>query len=573
MDVQAWLDRDPDPETRQELLDLLEAGDDDEVAERFGGRLAFGTAGLRGIIGAGPQRMNRLVVRETTAGLGAYLMQQVAGARDRGVVIAYDGRRKSAVFAKDAAAVLAGQGINVFLFDDMAPTPLCGFVVRKRRTAAGIVITASHNPPCYNGYKVFWGNGSQIVPPHDTGIAEAIVRAARAELPWCEPEIANSVGLITPLGDDTIQDYIAGILSQSIHSGNQGRRDLGIAYTAMHGVGARIAEQVLQRAGFETVRTVAEQREPDGAFPTVEFPNPEEPGAMDMTTALAKEMGAELAAANDPDADRFAVAIRTEAGDYRMLTGDQIGVLLGFDFLERAPANAVVGSTVVSSRLLGVMAEAYGAGYFATLTGLKWIADAAAKREEQGEKFIFGYEESIGYMIGDLVRDKDGIAAIMAFAELTAELAADGKTIWECLEGIYRKHGLYLTRLKTLWLDPQHEGPSAGDLLRATPPTTIAGRAVRRITDLLAGETRHTDGKQVESVELPSSDVLIYTLEDDTRVIVRPSGTEPKLKCYYEIRDRIGDDESFAAADARGNGALDQLVAAHQAELTALSSK
>jgi len=566
--VAAWLARDPDPSTRAALEAAARAGDTAELERAFAGRLAFGTAGLRGVLGPGPARMNRLVVRETTAGLAAYLLAQVPGAQQRGVVVGYDGRVLSRELAQDTASVLAARGIVAHLFTREAPTPLCAFAVRELGAAAGVVVTASHNPPEYNGYKVYWGNGAQIIPPHDSGIAAAIDEAARRDVPWIELDIARARGLVRELGDEMTERYLAGVAGLSVHSRGDARGRLRLAYTPLHGVGARVAEEALRRAGFERVSTVASQREPDGRFPTVRFPNPEEPGAMDAVLALAAETQAELAVANDPDADRFAAAVRTPGG-YRMLTGNEIGVLLGADRLEHAAPGDLVVTTIVSSRLLGVMARAKGAAYAETLTGFKWIANVGLERETRGERFVFGYEEALGYTLGGLVRDKDGISALVGFAELAASLAERGDTVLTLLERIARQHGLYVSGQKSLALAPGRAGPGIGDRLRGAPPSRVGGRRVTRVTDVLAGTWRDADGS-TGVTGLPPSDVLVYALEGDARVIVRPSGTEPKLKCYYELRETVTTSEVMPAAEARAQAALAALMATHQAELAAL---
>ncbi len=565
--IRRWLERDPDPETRGELERLLAAGADVELADRFAGRLAFGTAGLRGTYGAGPNRINRLVVRETSAGLGRYLLATTPEAARRGVVIGYDGRRLSDVFARDAAATLIGLGVRVFLYDRCAPTPLCAYAVLARHAAGGVMVTASHNPPEYDGYKVYWGDGAQIIPPHDSGIAAAIERAASEEFPWCELDRAEREGLLTWLGQETIDAYLEGVRRLSVRPERTGREQLRVAYTAMHGVGAAVAEAALGAAGFAAVWSVAEQREPDGRFPTLRFPNPEEPGAMDRVIALARAHDAELACANDPDADRLAVAVRLPDGTYRQLNGDQIGALLGDELLASAPPDAAVGTSIVSSRMLGVIAAARGATAFTTLTGLKWIAAGAAKQTAAGKRFVFGYEEAIGFMIGELVRDKDGISALVAFCELAAALRARGISVWQRLGELYRQHGLYLTSLASIRLDPNHRGPPIGERLRAQAPTTIAGVAVTECVDLAAGVRRQ--GGREEPVDLPRSDVLLYTLADDARVIVRPSGTEPKVKCYYEVHETVGD-ETVETALRRAEAHLAALTRAHQTELQAL---
>lgn len=567
--VSLWLARDPDPETRAELERIVAAGDNDEIERRLSRRLTFGTAGLRGVLGAGNSRMNRLVVRETTAGLGAYLLQTVAGAATRGVVVGYDGRHNSEIFSQDAASVLAALGIAVHLFEHEVPTPLCAFAVRHLGAAAAVVVTASHNPAAYNGYKVYWENGAQIIPPHDAGIAAAIERAARAEIPWCNAAEARSAGRIRSLGESTVAAYLDAIAQLSIHDSCPERGALRVAYTPLHGVGWQVARRALEGAGFTSVEVVAAQRDPDPDFPTVAFPNPEEAGAMDAALALASDMRADVIIANDPDADRLCVGIPDSAGGYRLLTGDQVGLLLGADFIAAAPARSVVGTTIVSSRMLSVVAHAHGVGFFETLTGFKWLVARGIAHEEQGERFLFAYEEALGYAIGSAVRDKDGISAMIAVLELAADCARRRTTLQEQLEILYRQHGLFLTRQQSVALDPDRHGPNVGDLLRSDPPTSIGGRAVRSVADLHTGVHKTTDGSE-EQLDLPTSDVLIFQLAGDARVVVRPSGTEPKLKCYYEVCEQVGAGEPFRVAEGRANAALCDLATAHQAEIHAL---
>ena len=540
--ARSWLARDPDSNTRAEVEKLLATNDSAALGERFGTRLAFGTAGLRGLFGAGPNRMNRLVVRETTSGLAAYLLEHIREAGRRGVVVGYDGRKQSREFARDTAAVLVGYGIVVHLFDRELPTPLTAFAVKEYGAAAGVMVTASHNPPDYNGYKVYWENGAQIISPIDEGIA---------------------LGMVRMLGSDTVEAYLRAVSALSVHPRTPKREGIVIAYTPMHGVGAGVTEAALARAGFTKVHTVKEQREPDGDFPTVKFPNPEEPGAMDLALALATKVKADLVMANDPDADRLAVGLPHASGGYRMLTGDQVGVLLGDDLIAAEPRNPVVGCSIVSSRMLGHIARARGADYFETLTGFKWIANAAITRRARNQNFVFGYEEALGYTVGELVRDKDGVSAVVAFAELAASCAERGETVWQRLEKLYREHGLFLTVQKSLALKP---GVSVGASLRANPPKQIGRRAVARTMDFATATTTTKSGAK-EPIDLPKSDVLIYLLEDDSRVIVRPSGTEPKLKCYYEVRETVAPAETMEAAEARARKLLEELMRDHGATL------
>ncbi|MCH4293604.1 phospho-sugar mutase [Shewanella sp. 3B26] len=576
--VNHWISRDPDPVCRSELERLLDAGDEAALSQAFSGRLAFGTAGIRGIVGPGPMGMNRLLVRETSAGLGEYLSAQVKDAKRRGVVIGFDGRHDSKTFAHDAASVLCGLGFKVRLTSHVAPTPLVAFGVKHFEAAAGIVVTASHNPPKYNGYKVYWENGAQIIPPHDSGIAERIEMASSSDLPWLGESDAVKKGLLSFLQDDFFEHYRRAVLHSPLltaasTAATSASSQLSLAYTAMHGVGAPMAERVLKDAGFGKVFSVAAQREPDGDFPTVNFPNPEEPGAMDMVMAEAAVHDAELACANDPDADRFAVAARKADGSYRMLTGDQVGALFVDYLLGRWQAATVplVGNTIVSSALLHAIARHHKAESYTTLTGFKWLMNTAQQLASPQKPFLFAYEEALGYTVGDLVWDKDGITAQLCFARLAAELKAQGKSVWDALEALYRRHGLYVNRQVSIALGA--DTPDIGAALRQTPPASIDGRQVLSVEDFKTLSHRFADGRS-ESISLPSSDVLIYHLGESStapgttaRVIVRPSGTEPKIKCYYELVMPMTAQMAMADAQAAGDGLMSALVDGHQASL------
>lgn len=565
--ARAWADRDPDPDTRAELRELLERTDDAarrELADRFSGRLEFGTAGIRGVLAAGPQRMNQLQVREVTAGLAAYLAAEVPGAHERGVVIGYDGRRKSRLFASETAAVLLGAGFQVHLADEHWPTPVTAYAVRALGAAAGVMVTASHNPPEYNGYKVYWGNGAQIIPPHDTGIAAAIEVAARGPIALGDLDEARAAGRLHALGGALEAAYVERVLALQVAPGVR-RGELPIAYTPLHGVGAKLVEEVLARAGFDRVTTEPSQREPDGAFPTVAFPNPEEKGAMDRVLACARAAGAALVLANDPDADRLAVAIpdASAATGYRMLTGDQVGVLLADYLLAHAGDGArLVACSLVSSQMLRYLAAAYGADSKETLTGFKWIAnEAMAWQARTGGRFVMGYEEALGYCVGELVGDKDGVSAAMSFAELAAWNRDRGRTIAEHLDDLYRRVGLFLTEQVSITA-PGAAGmasiKAAMSAFRTSAPAALGGIAVDEVNDLARADSG-----------LPPSDVLIFRLAEGRRVIMRPSGTEPKLKSYYEVRVVVGAGEELAAARARGAAELAALRDAHQALLKA----
>ncbi|MCE9685014.1 phospho-sugar mutase [Shewanella sp. AS16] len=565
LQLKHWLEKDPDPHTRAQLQALIQAQDEAELAARFAGRLEFGTAGLRGVVGPGPMGMNRLVICQTSAGLGNYLLQQVKDAAVRGVVIGFDGRHDSRQFAHDAASVLTAMGIRVRLTARVAPTPLVAFGVKHFDAVAGIVVTASHNPPEYNGYKVYWENGAQIIPPHDKGIAACIEQAATRDIPFLDQSQATKLGKLSWLQDDFYQLYRRGIMHAEVLQSAIPPEGVSLAYTAMHGVGAEMAETVLADAGFNLVYSVAAQREPDGDFPTVNFPNPEEPGAMDLVIAEARKHGAMLACANDPDADRFAVAVRRDDGDYRMLTGDQVGALLGHYLLGHAALDhRLTGTTLVSSSLLSKIAASFNSQTYTTLTGFKWLMNVAIAKSKPENRFLFAYEEALGYTVGDMVWDKDGISALLAFAQLTAELTAQGLTLWDRLEQIYRRHGLHLNAQVSIALKPGT--PDIGAYLREHPPEAIAGFRVLETEDLKSSLRRFADGRS-EAIELPASDVLLYRLEGGARVIVRPSGTEPKIKCYYELVEPLNPDDSLDSANGRADKAMANFIRAHQASL------
>ncbi|WP_373959792.1 phospho-sugar mutase [Vibrio gigantis] len=564
-DAMNWLARDPDPRTREELQHLIDEGMHDELEDRFTQRLEFGTAGLRGKVGCGPNRMNRLVIQETATGLGHYLIEHVANATIRGVVVGYDGRLDSKQFAIDTASVLTALGIKVYLTSNVAATPIVAFGIEHFNAAAAVVVTASHNPPEYNGFKVYWENGAQIIPPHDAGIAAEIDIASTKPIPLMSLSDAEAQGKLVWLTEGYYQTYRAAInqspyVSKDIESANT-----TITYTAMHGVGAQMAEDLLHDSGFHKVFSVAEQREPDGNFPTVNFPNPEEKGAMDLVVNLAKSVDADIACANDPDADRFAVAVRTDDGSYKMLTGDQVGVLFAHYLLSKPHTkNQLVGNSIVSSTLLEKVAQSHGATYFQTLTGFKWLANIGMQLEDDQNEFLFAYEEALGYTIGTQVRDKDGLSAIVVFAQLVEELKAQGRTVWDLLAQISLEHGVHTNAQRSIALDP--DSPSIGSKLRSAQPKAINGVAISVIEDLQSS-LRFVIGGNTEAINLPASDVLIYHLEDGSRIIVRPSGTEPKVKVYYETVTRFEGTETYEDTRLRGEKYMENLIEQHQQEL------
>jgi len=503
--ARAWLAEDPDDQTRQELQTLLDTGDTAALADRFAGTLQFGTAGLRGALGAGPNRMNRVVVLRAAAGLAAYLHD--TGARGP-VVIGYDARHNSDVFARDTAEVMTGAGFEALVMPRPLPTPVLAFAIGDLGASAGVMVTASHNPPQDNGYKVYLGDGAQIVPPADADIAERIAAVGQiAAIP------RGDAG--TVLGNELVDRYldtVAGLLGD-------GPRDLSTVYTPLHGVGGDLVMQAMQFAGFPDPTVERSQRLPDPDFPTVAFPNPEEPGAMDRAIALAAKRKADLALANDPDADRCAAAV-PDAGRWRMLRGDEIGVLLAHHLLQKGRTGTYAAS-IVSSSLLGKMAAAAGMPYVETLTGFKWIARVP--------DLAFGYEEALGYCVDPThVRDKDGISALLLLCELAAERKAAGSSLTELLDEIAVAHGVHATDQVSVRVDEVSLIEAAMRRLRAAPPTSLGGAAVIGAHDLARGEGG-----------LPPTEALRYLLDGNARVIIRPSGTEPKLKCYLEVVEPV----------------------------------
>jgi len=551
--AEAWRRADPDPGTARELERLIasrEERDQEELLDRFAAALEFGTAGLRGVLGGGPNRMNRAVIRRTTAGLARYLKAKVPDVAARGVVIGRDGRRMSAEFAEDTARVLAAEGIPALVLPALAPTPLTAFATVHLGAAAAVMVTASHNPPEYNGYKVYWGNGAQIIPPHDTGIAAEIDRVGPAnEVVLLEIAEARRRGLWRDVGEEVGRAYLDAILRERVFGK---AADLSVVYTAMHGVGGKWATRALEEAGFHKVHVVKEQQEPDGAFPTVRFPNPEEPGAMDLSTALAEAVRADVVLANDPDADRLAVMARDAAGKLRQLTGNEVGVLLGHYLLTRKaprPSKPLVITTIVSSAQLGEIARALGARYDECLTGFKWIANRALELEAaEGATFVMGYEEALGYTVGTVARDKDGIGAALVFCDLCAWCRSRGTTALGYLEEIQRSHGLFVARQHNLTL-PGSEGARAirqiMEGFRARAPGRVGDLSVVRTRDYRAGLPG-----------FPPSNVIAYELEGGARVTLRPSGTEPKIKYYFELRELVRPSEPMADARSRAQERL-----------------
>jgi phosphomannomutase len=521
--ARAWAAEDPDEHTRAELETLVAAAETDpaaaaDLADRFDGRLEFGTAGLRGALGAGPNRMNRAVVIRAAAGLAAYLVDQ--GHQGGTVVVGYDARHCSDVFAEDTAAVMVGAGLKAVLLPRPLPTPLLAYAIRALGCVAGVMVTASHNPPQDNGYKVYLGDGSQIVPPADAEIS------ARIDAVGPLAGVRRAGGW-TRLGEEVVEAYLSDVGGLV----DDGPRDLTTVYTPLHGVGGETVAVVMERAGFPAPHVATAQAEPDPDFPTVAFPNPEEPGAMDLAMALAAEVGADVVVANDPDADRCAVAV-PDAHGWRMLRGDEVGALLG-DHLLRSGTRGVYANSIVSSTLLGKLAAAHGQPHRETLTGFKWIGRV--------EGLAYGYEEALGYCVAPgLVRDKDGVSALLLVVDLAARLKAEGRTLTDRLDDLAREHGLHATDQLSVRVTDLSLITAAMERLRSAPPATLGGLKVERVDDLAEG-----------SADLPPTDGLRFRLAEDARVIVRPSGTEPKIKCYLEVVVPVDADEADGVDAAR----------------------
>ena len=514
--AEKWLLAEPDEDMRQELQALID-GSGHELDERFSGRLMFGTAGLRAEVGAGPNRMNRLVVRQAAAGLVDYLLRGVEGSAEAGILIGFDARRKSDVFAFDTARVAAARGMKAMLLPQLLPTPVLAWNISRIGVAAGVMVTASHNPPQDNGYKVYLGSGAQIVPPHDELISDAIESFDATGI-----ELASEDSpLIQILGDECIDEYIKWLPSVRLC------RDvprIKVAYTAMHGVGGDTALRAFASAGFDQPVVVASQQEPDGSFPTVSFPNPEEPGAMDLVIDLARRSGAAIALANDPDADRLGVAIPVTgetSGEWRLLRGDEIGWLLGDHILRHTNGDdRLVVTTLVSSSLLGKMAHKHGVAFEETFTGFKWIADAAMKRSDK--RLVFAYEQALGYLVADQPLDKDGISAALLMTEIATLAVHDGVTVQQRLDQIAAEYGQHVTAELSVKMSPS-DGAAVVEELRANPPMMIGGRQVVGVEDF------------------PEANLLRLWLDEvggrGVRLQIRPSGTEPKVKLYGEAVD------------------------------------
>nr|WP_303021658.1 phospho-sugar mutase [uncultured Blautia sp.] len=557
-----------DDATKEELKNIAE--EENEIKERFYMDLEFGTAGLRGIIGAGTNRMNIYVVRRATQGLANYIAK--VGKQSQGVAIAYDSRHMSPEFAQEAALCLAANGIKAYIFESLRPTPELSFAVRHLGCVAGINITASHNPPEYNGYKVYWEDGAQITPPHDTGIMGEV----KAISDWntvktMDKAQAEKAGLYEVIGQKIDDAYIEELKKQVIHQDaiEAEGKNLKIVYTPLHGTGNIPARRILKELGFENVYVVKEQELPDGAFPTVSYPNPEAAEAFELGLKLAKEVDADLVLATDPDADRLGVRVKDKNGEYHDLTGNMSGCLLAnYEIGQRRavngslPEDGALIKTIVTSNLADAIAKGYGVDLIEVLTGFKFIGQQILGFENSGKgTYLFGFEESYGCLIGTYARDKDAIVATMALCEAAAYYKTQGKTLWDAMIEMYDQYGYYKDDIKSITLkgiEGLQKIQEIMDTLRKNPPAEFAGHKVvsardykkDTITDLATGEVKPTG--------LPNSNVLYYDLTDDAWVCVRPSGTEPKVKFYYGVKGTSLEDADEKSA-VMGKAVLDMV--------------
>jgi len=579
--AEAWLN---DPviaaDHQREIRDLLDRGDERELTNRFYQELEFGTGGMRGILGAGINRMNVYTVGAAAQGLAAYVARQGEAAKKAGVVIACDCRRMSDAFAERMACVMAGNGITAYLFESLRPTPELSFAIRHLGCTAGVMVTASHNPPEYNGIKVYWTDGGQVTPPHD----EAIIKEVRGvggfgNIRARDAREAKSAGLIRVIGAEVDEAFLAEVQASCLNPEicrQQGRR-LKVVFTALHGTGSPLGPEALRRRGFEHVIEVPEQQAPDGEFPTVQSPNPEEGAALSMGIELAAREQADLVIGTDPDADRVGIAVRDRAGEYQLVTGNRIGALLCYYICEQLkqrrafPANGVVLSTVVSGDLMKEIARSYGATVAETLTGFKWIGRKLHEYDTQGTpekpslEFVFAAEESYGYLPARFTRDKDAVTATAFIAEAAAWAASQGKTLLDLLDELFARYGYYHEGARSLVL-PGKEGAdriqAMMEKLRIAPPRAIGGCRVAAVADMMTGEQRDIETDEVITrYDLPASNVLIFHLDDGGKVVARPSGTEPKIKFYILLKLPADDlAQARAAAAERVEAILADLL-------------
>lgn len=551
-----------DEETKNELRSI--ADNEKEIQERFYKELEFGTGGLRGIIGAGTNRMNKYTVRKATQGLANYILAHKEYDNKKGVAIAYDSRRFSKEFAQEAALVLNGNGIKTYLFKELAPTPELSFAVRHLDCIAGIVITASHNPPEYNGYKVYWSDGAQVPPPYDEEIIKEVQKVTDfSQVKVKDKSEAEKEGLFNIIDEEIHDAYVEAVKAQSINGDiiKKLADNFTIVYTPLHGTGNKLVRRVLKELGFKNVIVVPEQEKPDPDFSTVSYPNPEDPKAFELAIKLAKENNADIIIGTDPDADRVGVLVRDENGEYNVLTGNMTGVLLAEYLLSAKkskgtlPDNGIIIKTIVSTKMADAVAKAYNVALMEVLTGFKFIGEKIKEFEKTGEyEYLFGFEESYGSLVGTYARDKDAVVASMLACELAAVYKDKGMTLYEGLQELYKKYGYYKESLKSITLEGIEGQEKIQSLLasvRNNPPSEIAGMKVLEIRDYKEQVAKNLLTSETRKIVLPKSNILYFVLENEAWFCIRPSGTEPKVKIYFGVKGSSEED---------ANKKLDQLV-------------
>ncbi len=562
--AQSWLGQGFDEATRQQVKNLME-NDPDGLTDSFYRDLEFGTGGLRGIMGVGTNRMNKYTVGMATQGLANYLKKSFSEAGEISLAIAYDCRHNSQFFARLSAEVLSANGIKVYLFDGLRPTPQLSFAIRELGCQSGIVITASHNPKEYNGYKVYWNDGGQLVPPHDVNV----INEVKAIKDIGQVNFSGNEEKIVALGEDMDRKYIERMKSYSLSPENNHRHaDLKIVFTPIHGTAVKLAPEALRTFGFESIYNVPEQDVVSGDFPTVHSPNPEEPAALEMALAKAKEVDADLIMATDPDADRVGIAVKNLGGEYTLLNGNQTASLLIAYVLERWAQKGLlkgkeyIVKTIVTSQLIKDIATKHGVECFDVLTGFKYIAEII--RNLEGLKtYIAGGEESYGYLIGDYVRDKDAIISCCFIAEATAWAREKGKTLYETLIDIYVEHGFYLEKLISITKKGKaglEEIQAMMDVFRKNPPQTISGTKVYQTKDYQTSETKNFETGRVETINLPKSNILQFILQDGSTITMRPSGTEPKIKFYFGAKGSLHCTADFEQVNSELEGKIEGFV-------------
>ncbi|MEI0700400.1 phospho-sugar mutase [Brachyspira intermedia] len=542
--IDSWLNGSYDEETKKEIKALLDAGNEKELIDAFYRDLEFGTGGLRGIMGVGTNRMNKYTVGVATQGLANYILKQ--GGSNYKVAIGYDSRNNSDIFSKAAAEILSSNGISVYLYDDIHPISLLSYAVRSLGCIAGIVVTASHNPKEYNGYKVYWTDGAQVIPPHDKNIIDEVLKVKPEEVKM------GDASKVTIIGKDIEDKYMNDLMGYLVNPDIiKKHHDIKIVYTPIHGSGYKMVPMALRKAGFTNLTTMEGAQPPNGNFPTVESPNPENPEALKIAVDKAKEIGAELVMGTDPDCDRMGCALLTKDGSYMYLTGNQIGSIMAYYLItnKKNVQNPFIVKTIVTTELARAIADANNVKLYDVLTGFKWIADII-ERTKDGT-YLFGFEESFGYCINSNVRDKDGVSSCLMLAEVLAYCKENNMTLADYLESIYEKYGYFYEETISITKKGADGAKAIADLMtyyRNNLPKEISGVKVETISDYEKKEVYDNTGKKIKDITLPKSNVLQYILEDKTKITIRPSGTEPKIKFYFEVCVKESKDKRLAVA-------------------------